>query len=289
MDLNSLVKEHTPWVEMIAKRLHSTLPAHVSFDDLMQAGLLGLIDAHKRFDPSQGFLFKTFAEYRVKGAMLDELREQDILSRKERENVKEIEKTRGDLESELKRAPTDQEIADRLKMSVERFRQLQNIIQISVDHLGIFDDGTKKSLHDILHYENDVSAPARKLDEKSLQVLSREERIISKLTYEWGFLQEEIGDLFGVTGSRVSQWLRRIHERISETVSEPVAKRKPDPLPEVHTEGAEEETIRVLQEEAARIQQEIPREAGPTMERHSDQALETQEPRKTAGFKVACF
>src|SRR5207244_2453250 len=114
-----LVLAYSPLVKYVAGRMGSGLPAHVEESDLISYGLLGLISAIERFDPGREIKFETFAVTRIKGSIIDELRSLDWVPRSVRAKAREIEKVNAKLEHELQRAPTDQEISDKLGVSIE--------------------------------------------------------------------------------------------------------------------------------------------------------------------------
>src|SRR5437867_4448042 len=117
-----LVLAYSPLVKYVAGRMASGLPSHVEEADLISYGLLGLISAIERFDPSREIKFETFAITRIKGSIIDELRSLDWVPRSVRTKAREIEKANAKLEHELHRAPTDQEMADQLDITVEEFQ-----------------------------------------------------------------------------------------------------------------------------------------------------------------------
>lgn len=127
LDREKLILAHLPLVHLLAKRLHQRCPRQVEFDDLISAGTLGLIQAVDRFQPERGFLLKTLAEHRIRGAMLDYLRKLDPLPRSVRAFVRRRDDFRLVLEIELGRPPEPEEIAERLEISIERYRRLECI------------------------------------------------------------------------------------------------------------------------------------------------------------------
>src|SRR5256885_13883168 len=119
-----LLEENLPEVRYIARRIHDRLPSHVSFDDLVHAGILGLIDAVDKFDPAKNVQLKSYARFRIRGAIIDSLREMDWGSRQLRRQARQIEEATRELSLALGRAPSEPEIAQRLSMSLEEFQQL---------------------------------------------------------------------------------------------------------------------------------------------------------------------
>src|SRR3954467_10684007 len=116
-----VVLEHLPLVKAIAIRVHENLPVHVDVDDLVHSGILGLFDAASKFNPDKQVVFSSYAKHRIKGAILDSLRQLDWASRDMRRRHKQVESATRDLAAELKRNPTEAEVAQRLGMDVERW------------------------------------------------------------------------------------------------------------------------------------------------------------------------
>src|SRR6201995_4281729 len=115
-----IVLEHLPLVKAIAVRVHENLPVHVDLDDLVHAGIIGLFDAATKFNPEKQVVFSSYAKHRIKGAILDSLRQLDWASRDMRRRHKQVEAATRDLSSTLQRAPTEAEVAAKLGMDVER-------------------------------------------------------------------------------------------------------------------------------------------------------------------------
>src|SRR5260370_26522214 len=119
-----IVLEHLPLVKAIAIRVHENLPVHVDLDDLVHAGVLGLFDAASKFDPEKQVAFSSYAKHRIKGAILDSLRQLDWASRDLRRRHKQVEAATRELATTLQRTPTEAEIAEKLGIDVERWRQM---------------------------------------------------------------------------------------------------------------------------------------------------------------------
>src|SRR5450755_908902 len=119
-----IVIEHLPLVKAIAIRVHENLPVHVDLDDLVHAGVLGLFDAASKFNPDKQVAFSTYAKHRIKGAILDSLRQLDWASRDLRRRHKQLEAATRELESELQRAPTEAELAAKLGVDIDRWRHM---------------------------------------------------------------------------------------------------------------------------------------------------------------------
>src|SRR5262249_45156583 len=119
-----IVLEHLPLVKAIAIRVHENLPVHVDLDDLVHAGVLGLFDAANKFNPDKQVAFSSYAKHRIKGAILDSLRQLDWASRDLRRRHKQVEAATRELSISLQRTPTEAEVAEKLGVDVERWRQM---------------------------------------------------------------------------------------------------------------------------------------------------------------------
>jgi len=213
-----LVLAYSPLVKFVAGRMSSGLPAHIEEADLISYGLLGLIGAIERFDPQREIKFETFAVSRIKGSIIDELRSLDWVPRSVRAKAREIESKQTKLEHELGRVPTDREVADALEMSIEDFQesllQISNSTVVALDELWTVSDssGDQVSLLDTMKDPNAVD-PARELgvselkDRLALAIsrLPEREKLVIALYYYENLTLREIGEVLGVTESRVSQ------------------------------------------------------------------------------------
>ena len=213
-----LVLAYAPLVKYVAGRMSSGLPAHVEEADLISYGLLGLISAIERFEPEREIKFETFAITRIKGSIIDELRSLDWVPRSVRSRAREIERANAKLEHELQRAPTDQEIADRLELSLEEFQdsllRISNSSVVALDELWAVSDasGDQVSLLDTIQDPQAVD-PAREMDvtemkDRLADAISRlpeREKLVVALYYYENLTLREIGEVLGVTESRVSQ------------------------------------------------------------------------------------
>src|SRR5919201_1678061 len=131
-----IIVQYAPLVKYVVGRLAINMPTIVDSDDVISYGTLGLIDAVERFDPTRGIKFETYAIARVRGAIIDALRSLDQIPRTARQRAREIEAAIAELEAKLKRPPTDQEVADRMGMNVERYREAcvrTNVMTLSLD------------------------------------------------------------------------------------------------------------------------------------------------------------
>jgi RNA polymerase sigma factor for flagellar operon FliA len=215
-----LVVAYSPLVKFIAGRMASGLPAHVEEADLISYGLLGLIAAIERFELEREIKFETFAVARIKGAIIDELRSLDWVPRSVRARAREVEKAHADLEAELQRPPTDEEMGQKLGMSVEEFRdallEIANSSVLALDDLWTFADpeggGGQISVLDTIHDPNavdpEVEAQTTELKDRladAIESLPDRERLVVALYYYENLTLREIGEVLGVTESRVSQ------------------------------------------------------------------------------------
>ncbi|MBA2342014.1 MAG: RNA polymerase sigma factor WhiG [Thermoleophilaceae bacterium] len=213
-----LVLAYSPLVKYVAGRMGSGLPAHVEEADLISYGLGGLITAIERFEPERGIKFETFAITRIKGSIIDELRSLDWVPRSVRSRAKAIERASGKLEHLLHRAPTDEELAEELELSVEEFEEslikIANSSVIALDELWTVSDesGDQVSLLDTIEDENaaepsaeyDAGALKDHLSEAIARLPEREKLVVALYYYE-SLTLREIGEVLGVTESRVSQ------------------------------------------------------------------------------------
>jgi RNA polymerase sigma factor for flagellar operon FliA len=215
-----LVVAYSPLVKFIAGRMASGLPSHVEESDLISYGLLGLIGAIERFDTERDIKFETFAVARVKGAIIDELRSLDWVPRSVRARARDVEKAHAKLEAQLQRAPTDEEMAEQLEMTVEEFQdsllEIANSSVLALDDLWTFADpeggGGQISVLDTIHDPNAVDpeteAQASEVKDRladAIESLPERERLVIALYYYENLTLREIGEVLGVTESRVSQ------------------------------------------------------------------------------------
>ena len=213
-----LVVAYSPLVKYVAGRMASGLPAHVEESDLISYGLVGLISAIQRFEPERDIKFETYAITRIKGAIIDELRSLDWVPRSVRSRAREIEKANSKLEHQLQRAPTDEEMAAELGMEVDGFQeallQISNSTVAALDELWTVSDssGDQVSLLDTIQ-DPDAPDPAQVMDATDMKDrvadaiarLPEREKLVVALYYYENLTLREIGEVLGVTESRVSQ------------------------------------------------------------------------------------
>ncbi|MBI5814311.1 MAG: FliA/WhiG family RNA polymerase sigma factor [Nitrospinae bacterium] len=216
-EADKLILEYSPLIKYIAHRLAVRLPPHVELDDLMSSGVIGLIDAIEKFNPDKDTQFKTYAEIRIRGAMLDELRSQDWVPRSVRQKASSLAQVYAKLEQELGRPAEDDEVAKSMNISMEEFYDLLHQAAgqaiLSIEDLGGVDkDGEKRDIMEVLAgtKETDPATLAR-IEEirtiiaKAIDLLPEKERLLVSLYYYEELTMKEIGEVLGITESRVSQ------------------------------------------------------------------------------------
>ncbi len=212
-----LILTYAPLVKYVAGRLGSGLPAHVDEGDLVSYGLLGLIGAIERYEPDRDVKFETYAIARIKGAIIDELRAMDWVPRSVRSRAREIERAIGALESKLGRAPTDEEIASKVGITVEELEDsLTDIARSSIAALDelwtVSDGGDQVALIDTVE-DQEAPDPQGSLTQTetkeaiadAIARLPEREKLVVTLYYYEELTLREIGEVLGVTESRVSQ------------------------------------------------------------------------------------
>lgn len=216
-EADNLIMEYSPLVKYIAHRVAVRLPPHIELDDLISAGVIGLIDAIEKYNPGKETQFKTYAEIRIRGAMLDELRSQDWVPRSVRQKATALSTAYAKMEQQLGRPAEDGEVAGAMGISIEEFHELlqqaagQTIL--SVEDLGGVDkDGEKRDIMEVLAgtKETDPETLARlqeirEIIAKAIDMLPEKERLLVSLYYYEELTMKEIGEVLGITESRVSQ------------------------------------------------------------------------------------
>jgi len=215
LDRNALIRQYSPLVRKLAHHMMAKLPPNVQVDDLIQVGLIGLSEALTRYEAAQGVQFETFATQRIRGAMIDELRENDWMSRGSRKSQKEIEQALRRLEHKLGRSPVENEIATELGMSLADYQTLLGKVRGTQlvyleDMAGGSDD--EDSFLD-RHVSDDTADPMNLLQDQRLRQslvgaiknLPEREQYIMSMYYEEDMNLKEIAAVLGVTESRVCQ------------------------------------------------------------------------------------
>jgi RNA polymerase sigma factor for flagellar operon FliA len=215
LDRNAMIKQYQPLVRRLAHHMMAKLPANVQVDDLIQVGLLGLSEALTRYEAAQGVQFETFATQRIRGAMLDELRENDWMSRGSRKSQKEIEQAMRRLEHTLGRTPIESEIAAELKMSLGEYQTLLG--KVRGTQLVYIEDMTRGNDDDDnfldRHVADEEADPLSMLRDQrirqalvqAIKNLPEREQFIMSMYYEQDMNLKEIAAVLEVTESRVCQ------------------------------------------------------------------------------------
>jgi len=228
-DKNHLLEEHAPLVKRLAHQMKAKLPPSVEVDDLIQAGMIGLLDAVSRYEETHGAQFETYAVQRIRGAMLDELRSSDWLPRSIRQNMRKIEEAMNKVQQRLGRAPKEVEIAAELKMSLVEYQEL--LTEGSGHQLVYYEDFHEKdeNEHFLDRYcVDEASDPLQSLMNggfrqaviHAIEALPEREKILMGLYYEQEMNLKEIGAVMGVSESRVcqlhSQAIARMRARLKD-------------------------------------------------------------------------
>jgi RNA polymerase sigma factor for flagellar operon FliA len=209
-----LILDHLPQVRLIARRIHDRLPESVSIDDLISTGVVGLIAAIDRFDPGQNVKLKTYAEYKIRGAILDSLRGLDWAPRQQRRRAKQIEAAISTAEQRLHRSPTEEEIAQELGQTIEEYHAW--LIDSRGLNLGSLEAASgEDESHDVLQFvsSDEESWPSRLLERSELQRLLAEsiekmpaiEKTVISLYYHEELTLREISKVVHLHESRISQ------------------------------------------------------------------------------------
>ena len=211
---DQLITEYLPYVKRIVHRIAVHLPSTIDIEDLMNVGVIGLIQAVDRYDPKRDNKFMTYAVFRIRGAVLSELRSRDFLSRANRRKIRELENVHLKLEQKLGREVEDFEVAQELGVDIEkvhRTKQLSGISFISFEELGFSSRDEKEKLINYLVDSNDDVLALTRLKElkaavaRAIEQLPEKERLVISLYYLDELTMKETGKVLNVTESRVSQ------------------------------------------------------------------------------------
>ena len=212
-----VIKRYSPMIKYVANRIAMRLPPHIEVDDLISVGVLGLMDAISKYDSSRGAKFKTYAEFRVRGAILDELRAMDWVPRSIRQKASNVDKVVQTLQAKLSRSPEDEEVAKEMGISLDQFHDTLNetksIPVFSLEDLGIAkESGEQQSLLDCLAGKADADPQTqirlvelKEIIAKAIDALPEKERLMVSLYYYEELTMKEIGAVLEITESRVSQ------------------------------------------------------------------------------------
>jgi RNA polymerase sigma factor for flagellar operon FliA len=208
-----LILEHLPQVRLIARRIQERLPDSVSLEDLVSTGVLGLISAIDNFDPEQGVKLRTYAEYKIRGAILDSLRGLDWAPRQKRRQAKQIEAAIAAAEQKLKRCPTEEEVAAQLGISIDEYHE--QLVEIRGLNVASLEYAGGEGNQDLLQYIPDESGqlPSALLERSELERLLAEgidaipaiERTVLSLYFHEELTLREIAQVIKLHESRVSQ------------------------------------------------------------------------------------
>jgi len=212
-----VIKRYSPMIKYVANRIAMRLPPHIEVDDLISVGVLGLMDAISKYDSNRGAKFKTYAEFRVRGAILDELRAMDWVPRSIRQKASKVDKVVQELQAKLSRSPEDEEVAKEMGISLDQFHDTLNetksIPVFSLEDLGIAkESGEQQSLLDCLAGKADADPQTqirlielKEIIAKAIDALPEKERLMVSLYYYEELTMKEIGAVLEITESRVSQ------------------------------------------------------------------------------------
>ena len=229
LDLNSMLKQYSPLVRRLAHQMIAKLPANVELDDLIQVGMIGLTDALSRFDAAQGVQFETFATQRIRGAMLDELRGSDWMSRGNRKQQREIEAAVHRLEQRLGRAPQESEIAREMGLPLTEYQELLGKVR-GTQLVYLEDMSGADGDNDYLdrHVGDEAANPLAQLQDHrmrealvaAIKTLPEREQYVMSMYYEHDMNLKEIAAVLKVTESRVcqlhSQCIARLRVKLRE-------------------------------------------------------------------------
>jgi RNA polymerase sigma factor FliA len=211
-----LILHYAPLVKYVAGRVAVGMPANVEHADLVSYGIFGLMDAIEKFDVSKGFKFETYAITRIKGAIIDELRSVDWVPRSVRSKARKLETAMQRLESELHRSPSEDELADELGWTVEELQE--TLTKVSMTSMAALDEvldvgegdrislvDTLQDMHTILPEESYDDVETKQLLRHAMTRLTEREQTVLGLYYFEGMTLSQIGDVLGVTESRICQ------------------------------------------------------------------------------------
>jgi RNA polymerase sigma factor for flagellar operon FliA len=214
---DQLIIRYAPWVKFIALRLAAKLPSHVQAEDLISAGIIGLIDALDKFNPAREVQFKTYAQIRIQGAMKDELRSLDWASRSVRQKAKRLEQTYATLEGDLGRPPSSEEVASSLGIGMAEFEEMLDDVKgtslVSLEEIGqtAASEESSSILTALLVREDQDPLEALNLQDLkhaltgAIKELPEKERLVLSLYYFDELTMKEVGKVLSLTESRISQ------------------------------------------------------------------------------------
>jgi RNA polymerase sigma factor for flagellar operon FliA len=211
IDKNQLVERHAPLVKRIAHHLIARLPASVLVDDLIQSGMIGLLEAARNFDGSKGASFETFAGIRIRGSMLDEIRKGDWTPRSVHKNSRAITEAISQVEKATGSDARDIDVAERLQVSVQEYHRMLNEVNagklVGIEDLGVSEDvlSTDVTKGENSPFDDMVQGSFQKELARAITTLPEREAIVLSLYYDEELNLREIGEVLDVSESRVSQ------------------------------------------------------------------------------------
>jgi len=219
------IEQYSVLVKRIAHHLIGRLPPNVLIDDLIQAGMIGLLEAQKNYDGSKGASFETYAGIRIRGAMLDDIRRGDWVPRSVHRHNREISQAISELEGILNRDPSDAEVAKHLNMPLDQYHTVLSDINCSrivgIEDLGVSDDAISPldDDEDNSPFQGVADESFRKALVESIKSLPEREALVLSLYYDEELNLKEIGEVIGVSESRVSQILSQSMQRLRTKLS----------------------------------------------------------------------
>ncbi len=212
-DKDQCLRDFAPLVKRLAHQMMSRLPYSVQIDDIIQAGMMGLLDAAGRYDEIHGAQFETYATQRIRGAMLDELRSADWLPRSLRRDMRRIEQAVSRLQQKLGKPPSEADIAKELEVPLVEYQQmLQEARGAQLIYYEDFQDEDHDDFFEKFEFSNDSDPVALLQDDRfknelarAIELLPERERMLMGMIYEQELNLREVGEVFGVSESRISQ------------------------------------------------------------------------------------
>ncbi|KJF82849.1 MULTISPECIES: RNA polymerase sigma factor FliA [Photobacterium] len=221
----AFIERYSSLVKRIAHHLMVRLPPSVLVEDLIQAGMIGLLEAQQNYDPTKGASFETFAGIRIRGAMLDDIRRGDWVPRSVYKNSRKISEAISHLENELGRDPNDQEIAQYLDMPLEQYHQALNDVNcgrlVGISDLGVAEDtvANEESIGENTPFQGVVDDNFRASLAEAIKTLPEREALVLSLYYDEELNLKEIGAVIGVSESRIcqihSQAMQRLRAKLT--------------------------------------------------------------------------
>ncbi|HJU82764.1 MAG TPA: FliA/WhiG family RNA polymerase sigma factor [Holophagaceae bacterium] len=230
LEQDQLVQDHLRLVRLVARRMAARLPAHVELDDLVHFGVLGLLDAAKKYEPDRAIQFKTYAELRIKGAIVDGLRDLDWMPRSLRRRKRDFDQASHELEQKLGRSPSREELAAHLGMALSELQRALD--ELKGPGSAMQEPGAAEGEEDLASLMPDLEteSPLETLEAKERQALlrraveklPRKERFVVQLYTFADLTMKEIGTLLNLTESRVSQLHAQAMLRLKEQLKDSV-------------------------------------------------------------------